>query len=163
MEIVKQDHHATSATFEKALSGSESRRRHRVIAIMLQKSRLVRSLPAFEPDELEMQVSAWAEILEPIPTEWLDECYKRAMRSHNNGQPFASTELVRIWHDLCLSGEVAKATFNGRCLPAAHACDYNCSPEGWVIVDETGNPISSSTKGPTFVKACPVHRQQLRY
>jgi hypothetical protein len=77
-----------------------------ILGRIIVKVRLVCSPPALEPDELRLAIAAWGEIVEPIPDQWLDECYKRAMRSHRARDPFSASELIAAWENAVASKEV---------------------------------------------------------
>lgn len=112
------------------------------MAQIILKARLVCSLPALDPDELRLAVAAWNEIVEPIPDQWLDECYKRAMRSHRARDPFSASELIPIWENAVASKEVQRWQVEaGRSL-ARPDCEV-CNNSGWQSVDVPGQGWTS--------------------
>src|SRR5262249_56723080 len=98
---MKENSSGSEATSRRSWEGSSSygREPHRaeILATIISKARVVCSLPALEPDDLLVAVSAWEEILSDLPAEWLDECYRRAMRSHRVRGPFGASEMYQAW------------------------------------------------------------------
>jgi hypothetical protein len=94
-------------------------------------------------------VSAWEEILADLPAEWLDECYRRAMRSHLVRAPFQAAEIYQAWEQVADSAEYKQWRAQRSRRALSSACAHGCEG-GWIFVDVTG--------GRSGVKPCPTHR-----
>jgi len=80
-----------------------------------------------------MMVSAWEEVLAPVPTDYLNRCYVEAARRHATDFPISAGELFAVWEENCekWTAEVVSLTPKGKyCAP--------CSGTGWepVFADE---------------------------
>jgi hypothetical protein len=94
-------------------------------------------------------VSAWQEILADLPAEWLDECYRRAMRSHRVRAPFQAAEIYQAWEQLVETAEYKHWRAERARKLLSSECEHRCQG-GWIFVDATG--------GRSGVKPCPQHR-----
>ena len=132
-------------------SNSFGRELHRaeILATIISKARVVCSLPALEPDDLVAAVSAWEEILSDIPGDWLDECYRRAMRSHRIRSPFSASEVYQAWEQVAETSEYKSWRAERRKRILSSQCPDGCDG-GWIFVDASG--------ARSGVKPCPVHR-----
>src|SRR5262245_66629270 len=150
---MKESSPAAEATSRRSSKGSSSygREQHRaeILATIISKARVVCSLPALEPDDLVAAVSAWGEILAQIPVEWLDECYRRAMRSHRMRSPFGASEIYQAWEHLAETAEYKEWRAQRSRKALKQECPDGCE-SGWIFVDAAG--------GRSGVRPCPVHR-----
>lgn len=76
--------------------------------MIVAKSRLACSLPALVPDELEMAVEAWAEILHDMDIAWMNKCYVKAIQFHrknDSGGPFGASDIYKVWLDVQAAGD----------------------------------------------------------
>lgn len=155
------NHQSQAQGSQKPSPGGESRTRK--IEQIIIKSRLSCSLPVPDDKELQIAVVSWGEIIEPIATDWLNECYVRAGRFHQNDKPFAAALLLRAWSEANASGEVEASRVNaGNYLPAGpRYCEYNCSFEGWISVDNGSN--FHNGVGYAYARPCPIHRQAVKH
>ena len=131
-----------------SLYGRESHRAE-ILATIISKARVVCSLPALEPDDLVAAVSAWEEILADLPAEWLDECYRRAMRSHRVRAPFGASEIYQAWEQAADTTEYKQWRAEQSRRKLGSECEHGCEG-GWIFVDGSG--------ARSGVKPCPVHR-----
>jgi hypothetical protein len=137
-----------------------TQQRQAILGRIVTKSRQVFGLPQLERTQLALAVAAWEEIVEDVPTEWLEEAYRRGVVSHDGRQNFNPGVIVRAYGVLVASGEVQRrASQSGVAAAAEERCpEYGCSIGGWITVDPSGRIISGDYSGPTFTRACPVHR-----
>jgi hypothetical protein len=126
----------------------------------LNKSRLSASLPVYGDDELRLATSAWTEVLTPVATDWLNECYVRAMRQHDPARPFTAAALLEVWYSVQRNGEFDASRLSaGPYLPeGVKVCPNQCSDAGFYVV--RGNGSVENPAGYEYVKACPIHRPE---
>ena len=123
--------------------------RAEILATIISKARVVCSLPALEPDDLLAAVLAWEEILSDLHTDWLDCCYRRAMRSHKWRAPFGASEIYQAWEQVTDSAEYRQWRTERNRKISTSECPNRCQ-QGWIFVDETG--------GRGGVRPCPTHK-----
>src|SRR5215467_3659743 len=111
--------------------------RAETLATIISKARVVCSLPALEPDDLVAAVSAWGEILADVPAEWLDEWYRRAMRSHRVRSPFGASEIYQAWEQLTDTAEYNEWRARRSRRMLGSECPNGCQ-SGWIFVDAAG-------------------------
>jgi hypothetical protein len=103
--------------------------------------------------------AAWGEVLDPVATDWLDECYLRSMRNLDPSSPYKAAMLIVEWKQVIDSGEFDRSRVGvAGYLPGQKDCLFECSVEGWITVDENGFPWKGD--GHSYAKCCPVHRPQ---
>ena len=146
-----------SKTLEQ--SQSAGKERMRLLEAIIIKSKLACGLSVPGADEIKLTREAWQEVLEPIPTAYLQRCYIQALRSHDPNDPFKASAIFREWNRLVIEGEIEREMIKeGRYLESGReSCEYRCSAEGFFIADEAGDPTADFSK-PTFAKPCPVHK-----
>src|SRR5262249_39958275 len=100
----QMDHISKSAQMLKKLgrAGNSHDRsladeRAEAVGSIIERSRLVAGLPALEAADYVAAIAAWNEILEDIPTYWLDECYQQALKVHRARDPFCVSEVYQQW------------------------------------------------------------------
>ena len=109
-----------------SVSGNEpsvTSARMRQIESILDRSRLAAGLPVLTEIEMRLASNVWAEILAPISTDWLDECYLRAIRAHNPALPFMAAELIRAWEQANKAGGVTAS------CPVCHGMGWWVDPD----------------------------------
>lgn len=128
--------------------------------MLIINSRFAIGLPAHDDDELRLNARSWSEILEPVATDWLHECYIRAIRRHDPARPFGAVEILNIWGDVVRSGEyaISRATDTPQIVETEKFCPNKCSVSGWYAVQ--GDGTVENPGGYEYVKACPIHRPQ---
>jgi hypothetical protein len=119
--------------------------RAQTVGQIIVKTRLTSSLPALSGKEFELAVAAWNEILENIHVDWLDECYKRAMKAHKATEPFKAVEILDIWKAVTANGDYEQWQANRRIEAAP--CTV-CTNTGWMRYDENGNQIPFADEAP---------------
>jgi hypothetical protein len=149
-----------SEGYEKSKSAGNERTRK--IEDLILRSKVDSGLSAPGDRELQLIGASWAELLEPVATDWLNECYVRAMRGHDPAQPFKAAEVFKAWQLAVASGEFDRSRIN--VLPALtqgerRCYEYGCSFEGWVTVNGDGT-LWTGGVGQTYARACPIHRPQ---
>ena len=150
---MKEGNSGTEAMSRRSSRASNlfERESHRaeILATIISKARVVCSLPALEPDDLVAAVSAWEEILSDVPGDWLDECYRRAMRSHRVRSPFSASEVYQAWEQVAESPEYKSWRAERSRKMLSSQCPDGCEG-GWIFVDSSG--------ARSGVKPCPIHR-----
>ena len=150
---MKQGNAGTGAMSGRSCKESSSfgREPHRaeILATIISKARVVCSLPALEPDDLVAAVMAWEEILSDLPTDWLDQCYRRAMRSHRWRAPFGAAEIYQAWEQITDSAEYRQWRAERNRKISASECPDRCV-EGWIFVE--------GADGRSGVRPCPTHK-----
>jgi hypothetical protein len=107
--------------------------------------------------ELIGTVHSWNEVLDSVPADWLNELYKRAMRARTKSGPLQPGELAAIWSEVNATGEATPHN-QAAAQSAAERCpEFECSVEGWVVVDGRGAMAVSNHGGVTYVRRCPIH------
>lgn len=125
---------------------------------MIQKSRIASGYPVLLDRDLRLYSATWAEVLHPVATDWLNECYASAIRVHDLAKPFSPIEIFTAWSNAVSSGDVEKSRHDARpALPEVER--ICCSMDGWMIVSRNGER-ATNFDGITYARACSTHRPQ---
>lgn len=132
----------------------------RKIQQILTKARLATNLPAYDDKELQVAAAAWLEILELVASDWLNECYIRAMRAHDPEKPFTAGEIIRAWSGIVASGEydVTRLRDGVFIAEGERFCPHNCSMDGFITVE--GDGTDNNPADYTYAQCCPIHRSE---
>lgn len=70
--------------------------------MLIIKSRACSNLDALSPQspEMTLAVASWAEVLEDVPSEHLNDCYKTAMKRHATSFPLSAGEIASVWPEI---------------------------------------------------------------
>lgn len=111
-------------------------RRQIAMEVLYQKARVAAGFPMEDDEEALGFVGAtWLEILEPIPDNWLNECFKAAAQ---DGKQITPQEIIRAWSTLVNNGTVAAGTIG---LLKGPACVW-CNDGGMMYVTASGQALT---------------------
>jgi hypothetical protein len=108
------------------------------VASLILRSRSAKSLPALTPDEFQLAVETWSEVLDgEVPGNALQEAYIRAARDKTDGFPLGANDLVTGYRANCESERAAPRLAQDRNLLTGDICK-KCHGSGWEEFKENG-------------------------
>jgi hypothetical protein len=108
------------------------------VSRIILRSRAAQSLPALEPEELVITLSAWTEILGgAVPENDLEPAYIRAMQDKENTFALGASEIVKAYRANCASERAAPRKPQTINLLEGEVCQ-RCFGSGWELVRKNG-------------------------
>lgn len=102
-------------------------------------------------------IDQWIKRLAPIPNQYLESCYEKAMSVHTTRSPLMPHEMLLQWQLLVESG-VNKPTEKMR---EDKRCPNHCTWDGWVVTNASqAISFDFGTSEYQFAKPCEIHRPQ---
>lgn len=104
---------------------------------LIQRTRILCSLPLFDDSELRLAVTTWTDELSGIPDAQLVPAWKRATSAHDWSKPFVIPLIVKSYEQLIIEDRdrIEKERFSqSRRNPDTYACRY-CLDMGYALID----------------------------